>query len=172
MFGAELRYLDAAVAAVNHFLLHTFHLIAQHHGIAAAALQHYVLQHGAALGLLHRQDCEAFFVQVINSFHRVINIFPIDCELSPQRCLVHLGMRRNSRNAAQINALYAESVRRAKHRTDVVQGTHVVQHHGQGQLLRRLKLFRTDAVQLCYLKLTHILQHYGRKDTPFCSHLC
>ena len=34
VFGAQLRDFQAAISKVDHTLLHAFHLVSQHHGIA------------------------------------------------------------------------------------------------------------------------------------------
>ena len=61
-------------------------------------------------------------------------------------------MGRRGRDAAQINALHPEGVRRAKHRADIVQRTHIVKYHHQRQFFHRLEFLRTEAVHLCYLQ--------------------
>ena len=52
VLSAKLRYLKAPVAQVDHLLVHTFHLIAKHNGIAAARLGREVVQLRAADHLL------------------------------------------------------------------------------------------------------------------------
>ena len=139
---------------VDHFLLDTLHFVAQHHGIAFPLLQPHVFQHDTVFGLLYRKHYVAFPTQVINSFNRVINILPVDREFGSQGRLVHLGMGRSGRNAAQIDALHTESIRRTENRTDVVQAAHVVKYHNQRQFVGLLELFGTDAVQFGNLQFT------------------
>ena len=62
MLGAELRNLDAAVAVVHHLLLHALHLVAQHHGIFAPALQAHVLQEQWSPGA---KDTESLYKVVV-----------------------------------------------------------------------------------------------------------
>lgn len=56
VLGATLRYLQTAVTAVDHFLVHSLHLIAKYDGIVLFWVGTEVTQQGAALHLLHGID--------------------------------------------------------------------------------------------------------------------
>lgn len=92
-------------------LLNTFHLVSHDNCILFILVQQQIIQHRATFGLLNRTDSISLLLQFINSLHRIFKILPIDSFFRSQSRLMNLGMRRTSRDTAQVNTLHPKSIR-------------------------------------------------------------
>ena len=148
MFRAELRYLQTTVAGVNNLLMHAFHLVAQHNGVAPPLLGREVVKHRAAFTLFHGHNPYATALQFGHGLHGRPVMPPADAVLGAEGRLVYFRVRRHGGYSAQQHFLNAEGVARAQHRTHVIHAAHVVEHDDERQLVSRLKLVHRQAVHL------------------------
>ena len=120
MLGPILRYFNTHITVINDTLLNTFHLVSHDNCILFILVQQQIIKHRATFGLLNRTDSISLLLQFINSLHRIFKILPIDSFFRSQSRLMNLGMRRTSRDTAQVNTLHPKSIRRTKHGSYIV----------------------------------------------------
>ena len=152
VFGALLGNLDAAVAEGEQLFLHTFHFVAKHHGHLFSQAFGQGIQLDAVVHLLHRINPIALLFQHLQAVGRLLVIAPGDALLGTEGSLVNVAVRRGGADAAKTDTLHTESIASAENRAYVVLAAHIVQHHSQGQFLRRPKLLHRNAVQLIHGK--------------------
>ncbi len=133
----------------------SLHLVAQHHGITSVRLGRPAVEHRTAFRLLHGKDRIAVLLQPGDSLQRIFIIGPCHTVFCSQRGLVYLRLGRGCRDAAQADAFHTERVRRAEHRTDIVQAAHVIEYDHQRHLLGLFELVHRQTVHLGYLQLSH-----------------
>lgn len=152
---AELRYLKTSVGKVYHLLVYAFHLVAEHHGVAAVGVQLQVLQLRGAFHLLYRIDENALFLQFCHRLGSRLEVAPSHGVLASECRLVYLGVGWGSGDAAEVNGFYAESVGGTEHRTYVVERAHVVEHHDERQLVRLVKLVYRQTLHFYCSEFVH-----------------
>ena len=135
MFCAILRYLYTSVAHVNNLLFYSLHLISHYYGIFLVPIQNHITKHRTTFALFYRQYCISSLMQLIYSILCVLTIFPVNCIFCPQSRLVHLCIRRSSRNSAKIYPVDKESIRSTEYSTNVVQTSHFIKYHNQRKLV-------------------------------------
>ena len=161
MLGAELGYLNCTVRRIDDILLHALYLIAEHNRIALTRRGNEILQRYTSLTQFDRVYPVALAAQLGNGIHSRLIVFPVDHILGTKSRLVYLGTGRSGSYTAQHDALHTEGIACAEHRAHIMQATHIVKHHNQGQLLGLGKCITVNAPHLCYKFLfvhTNLLQ--------------
>ena len=150
MLGAQLGYLQAAIAHVYYLLLHSLDLVAEDYGVAGMAVGGEVqpLELGGVLYLLYTIYIISARMKVCHGVFGTAEVAPVYTLLATQCGLVYLVVGRTGGDAAELNSLNTEGIATAEDGTHIVKGADIVEDHHNGQFVGLFELLDREAVHL------------------------
>ena len=147
VFCPELGDFDTIVGKVHDLLLHALYLVAEDKSVFLSRLNGEILQGNTVFYLFHGENSVSLGFQFLYSIYCLFEILPIHAFLGSESCFMNFPMGWSRRDTAKVYFGKPEGIGGAKHGTDIVQTTHVVQHDHEREFFRFFVFFRGEAIQ-------------------------